>query len=138
MTGSARPGISSFVPARTSYSRLRIGIALSLMKKDRPRATHRPASVAMNGWTLRYVMKKPIVAPNAMPMSSIRAITSHGSMPLPRRRAAEATVVRATTPPTDRSIPPDTMTKVIPMALMSRNGIARSMLRKTCGSRIAS
>ena len=53
VTGSASPGISSFVPARTSYSRLRIGIALSLMKKDRPRATHRPASVAMNGWTLR-------------------------------------------------------------------------------------
>ena len=40
-------------------------IASSLIKKHRPRATHRPARVAMNGWTFRYVMKKPIVAPKA-------------------------------------------------------------------------
>ena len=59
-------------------------------------------------------------------------------MPLFRRRAAEATVVRATTPPTDRSIPPDRITNVIPIALISRNGAARNMLRKTCGSRIPS
>ena len=37
-----------------------MGIASSLIQKHRPRATHRPASVAMNGWTFRYVMKKPI------------------------------------------------------------------------------
>ena len=92
----------------------------------------------MNGWTFRYVMKKPIVAPMAMPMTSMRPMTTHGSMPSPRRRAAEATVVRATTPPTDRSIPPDRMTNVMPIALMSRNGAARKRFRKTCGSRMPS
>ena len=59
-------------------------------------------------------------------------------MPLLRRSAAEATVVRATTPPTDRSIPPDRITKVMPIALISRNGVARNRLRKTCGSRMPS
>ena len=113
-------------------------MALSLMKKHRPRATHRPASVAMNGWTFRYVMKKPITTPNAMPISSTITITSQGSMPSFRRSAAETTVVRATTPPTERSIPPDRITNVMPMALISRNGAARNMLRKTCGSRIPS
>ena len=92
----------------------------------------------MNGCTLRYVMKKPIVAPKAIPMTSTMTITSHGSVPLLRSSAAETTVVSATTPPTDRSIPPDRITNVMPMALISRNGAARSRFRKTWGSRMLS
>ena len=48
------------------------------------------------------------------------------------------TVVRAITPPTDRSMPPDRITNVMPIALIIRNGAARNRFRKTCGSRIAS
>ena len=83
-------------------------------------------------------MKKPIVTPMTMPITSMSPITSHGSIPLLRRRAADATVVSATTPPTERSMPPDRMTNVIPIALMSRNGLARRRFRKICGSRIPS
>ncbi len=82
-------------------------------------------------------MKKPIVAPMTMPIASMRSITTHGSHS-PRSSAAEATVVSAMTPPTDRSIPPDRITKVMPIALIRRNGLARKRLRNTCGSRIPS
>ena len=53
VTGSARPGIRILVWARTSQSRLSMRIASSLIQKHIPRANHRPARVAMNGWTFR-------------------------------------------------------------------------------------
>ncbi len=54
-----------------------------------------------------------------MPISSISGITAQAFQPA-RSSAAEATVVSATTPLTERSIPPVRMTSVIPMALISR------------------
>ena len=74
-----------------------------------PRANHIPARVAMKGCTFMYVMKKPITPPMVMPISSISTITTTGSRPA-SSRAALATVVRAMTPPTERSMPPEMMT----------------------------
>ena len=77
----------------------------------------------MNGCTLRYVMKKPIVAPKRHADHQHDGHDQPRVQPRPRSSAADTTVVSATTPPTDRSMPPDRMTNVIPMALISRNGV---------------
>ena len=57
---------------------------------------------------------------------------------LARSSAAETTVVRTTTPLTERSIPPVKMTKVIPTALIRRNELFRNKFKKTCGLRMPS
>ena len=64
-------------------------------------------------------MKPPMIAPRAIPISSMSRTTIQGLMPS-RSMAAVATVVRAMTPLTDRSIPPDRITRVMPTALISR------------------
>ncbi len=64
-------------------------------------------------------MNPPMIAPRAIPISSISRTTSQGLVSA-RSRAALATVVSATTPLTDRSIPPERITSVMPTALISR------------------
>ena len=42
------------------------------------------------------------------------------------------TAARASIEPTDRSMPPEMMTKVIPMAMIARKEAATAMLEKFC------
>ena len=81
-------------------------------------------------------MKNPITAPNTRPITSMSAMTTTGSQPS-LRSTAEATVVSATTPLTDRSMPPEMMTSPSPTTRMSRKGVVMNRLRKACPSRMA-
>ena len=81
-------------------------------------------------------MNRPITAPNSRPITSISGMTSHGSHPSVSS-AAEATVVSATTPPTDRSIPPEMITRPSPTTRMSRNGVVVNRLKNDWPSRMA-
>ncbi len=47
-------------------------------------------------------------------------------------------VVSATIDPTDRSMPPEMITKVMPTATTSRNPLSINRLTNTCGDRKAS
>jgi hypothetical protein len=57
-----------------------------------------------------------MLAPNSVPIRRAMANVSSGSHPLRVIISAEKTPVKAITEPTERSIPPDMMTKVMPMA----------------------
>ena len=74
----------------------------------------------MNGWMLNLVMTKPTISPRKDPAASTVMITAQAGQPS-RSRVAASTEPRAITAPTDRSIPPDRMTKVMPMASGIRN-----------------
>ena len=93
-----------------------------------------PASVTMNGASLKRWIRKPCSAPNAAPVASTSAIAAYGFQPA---LSSEATnmVVSAMTAPTDRSMPPDRITNVIPTATMHRNELSITRLRNTCGER---
>ncbi len=95
----------------------RSGTVLRIEAK--PRAKNIIAKVAMNGWTLKYWIRMPEARPKSPPMAIIRAITSQAFHPA-LIRSTPVTEVKAMTAPTDRSIPPVTMTKVSPTAKMIR------------------
>jgi hypothetical protein len=75
--GSESPGIRLRVCPRICQTRFFMATASSLMKKHIPRANHIPARVAMNGWTFRKAIKLPMIAPSAIPISSMTRITAH-------------------------------------------------------------
>jgi len=50
-------------------------------------------------------------------------------------RLADSMVVSATIEPTDRSIPPDRMTNVMPTATISRKALSISRFMNTCAER---
>ena len=84
------------------------------------------AKVAINGATLPYVMMSPLAAPSAIPIRQQSAMLMTGSMPLLIMPAINA-VESANSEPTERSIPPVRMTKVMPKEI--------SALTETCRSR---
>ena len=63
-------------------------------------------------------------------------MTSAGSQPA-WSRAAVATVVRAMTPPTERSMPPEMMTSDWPTTAINRNGAVLTRLNSGWESRMA-
>ncbi len=72
-------------------------------------------SVTMNGTTRSRVMSRPLTVPHSAAAASAPSAASAGSMPM-RSRSAVTTVLSATMDPTERSMPPETMTIVIPSA----------------------
>ncbi len=58
-------------------------------------------------------------------------MTSPGLKPRCSTKAARTMVVSAITEPTERSIPPEMMTKVIPIAAITRKELSINKLRKT-------
>ena len=64
-------------------------------------------------------------------MSRTRGMVLAGPQPWCSTSAADTMVVSAMTEPTDRSMPPEMMTKVIPMAVTPRKALSMKKLRKT-------
>ena len=73
----------------------------------------------MKGCTSKNCTSTPMNRPIAAPVSSITGATTADGRPS-RMRLAPSIPVKAITAPTDRSIPPVRMTKVIPTARISR------------------
>ncbi len=80
-------------------------------------------------------MNRPITSPNIMPIASTTGKTTQGSSPLSSEAAT--TVVRARMPLTDRSMPPEMITKVSPTTMTIRNGAVLNRLKNACPSRMA-
>ena len=72
-------------------------------------------SVTMKGVTLRRVTRKPVSNPHSEPVTTPNRAAVRGENPAVSMRAI-TTVQRAMVEPTDRSIPPEMMTIVIPSA----------------------
>ncbi|MCY1312678.1 hypothetical protein D9M70_631210 [compost metagenome] len=70
-------------------------------------------------------------APKAVPMSSTSGIATAGLQPRCSTSAASTMVLSATTEPTERSMPPERITKVMPTATMIRKALSISRLRNT-------
>ena len=66
-----------------------------------------------------------------MPSASTSGITTVGGHCCFSTSAADTIVVSAMTEPTDRSMPPERITKVMPTATMHRKALSISRLRKT-------
>ncbi len=81
-------------------------------------------------------MIEPRVNPNRTPITNIKGITTKGLVPF-CSKAAEAAEVRAIIPATERSIPFDRITKVIPIETISRLAVLMNRLKNTCGFCIA-
>ena len=69
----------------------------------------------MKGWTSKYSMTRPIITPSRGPTTSTAPTASGIGQPA-LSAVARITVDSATTDPTDRSMPPVRMTKVMPTA----------------------
>ena len=85
-----------------------------------PRARNMPASVTMKGGTASRWIIPPIAAPKRVVIASSSAKAASGCIPVSRSSTAINTPEKAMTDPTDRSIPPEMMTTVIPTATMPR------------------
>ena len=71
--------------------------------------------VTMNGCSLKRVIKNPLNSPTAAPTASPRGTVSTGGTP-PLRKSATTIPPNPRVDPTERSIPPEAITKVIPRA----------------------
>ena len=71
----------------------------------------------MKGCTLKYWIMTPAITPNSAPNRIISSIESQPLMPM-FMSITPATELNATTAPTDRSMPPETITIVMPTARM--------------------
>jgi hypothetical protein len=74
-------------------------------------------------------MMLPCTNPNKIPITNINGITTYGLIPA-WSNAADAVVVNATTPPTERSIPPVRITNVMPIEPSSRVALLMNRLKK--------
>ena len=115
MAGTGTPSTRPLPTRCRMSSSLREMGVLSLIHSARPRAMVSMARVAMNGTTLPQVMARPLIAPSSRakptaPSMNIQVPLSASSPP--------AMLAAASTDPTDRSIPPVAITKVMPMAMM--------------------
>jgi hypothetical protein len=101
-----------------------IGIESVVSTKQRPRARNIPANVTMKGGIWKTWIRKPMPAPNdaARPRMSMKA--RYGLSPYRSMVTARNTPVKAMTDPTDRSMPPDRITKVMPTATMPRKALS--------------
>src|SRR3954471_814014 len=81
----------------------------------RPRATPIVPSVTMNGTTLSRVTSVPLIVPAHRPVAAPAIAAIDGVHPF-RNASAVITEDSAMTDPTDRSMPPATITNVMPIA----------------------
>ena len=102
-----------------------IWVLRSAMSSARPRAEASIASVAMNGTTLPYAISTPLTSPQAAPTTT--AVNTMAIQPMSSAIACVPVVVAHTDAsariaPTDRSMPPPVITKVMPIADDAEHG----------------
>ena len=135
-------GSQNPLPSRTVRSRLFSHVTGASIRRSsaRPLAAPRTRSivpsVTMNGTTRSWVTSRPLTTPHTAPAAMALAAASAG--PWRCSVTAVATVLNATTDPTDRSMPPATITIVIPSAATHtmtvwRATSSRLAARKNCG-----
>src|SRR5262245_34393892 len=104
-----------------------------VMRKTRPRTSTMVPSVVMNGLTPSLAMIRPLTSPTAapatMPASTPAAIPNF-TITMAATQPANATV-----DPTDRSKPPPTITKVMPIAITAMIEDCTRMLVRLSGDR---
>ncbi len=113
-------GIPKRFPLPTSFRkklspRLEIGFP-SIKIIVRPLYTVMVISVAIKGCRRPFVTSTPLIRPKPVPMASDRNMATPTGMP-PAIKLAQNAVVNASTEPTERSIPPVSITQVIPKAI---------------------
>ena len=87
----------------------------------------------MNGTTRSPVMRTPFIRPHTAPAAIAPAAATSGHDP-PRSSCAVTTVLSAMTDPTDRSIPPATITIVMPSAATHTMAVWRAMSSRLAGA----
>ena len=83
----------------------------------------------MKGVTLRRVTRKPVKRPHKAPVAIPRKAAAKGDTPEAIKRAI-TTVHKAIVEPTERSIPPEMMIKVIPSAAIPTTALWSSIISK--------
>ena len=84
-------------------------------------------NVTMNGGIFRLVIMKPLANPQTKPASTPAAMPS-STDPLPTIVIVPMTPANARIEPTDKSMPPATMTRVMPRAIMLITAVCRTTL----------
>ena len=79
----------------------------------------------------RASISSPINAPKAQPITSTSGKAASGEIPQKPIALARKTPVKAITDPTDRSIPPERITKVMPTAMIPRKALSVRILQIT-------
>ena len=102
--------------------------------KQLPRRRNRPASVMMNGWISQKSMIRPWSAPNPTPNAIIIAPDARGCQPSVSSRAMTIPT-KPIIEPTDRSMPPERITKVDPIAAMMMKALSVRRSPSTCVDR---
>ena len=115
--GAGTPAIRLTAIARNDASKPEIGRP-SVNISAAPRATLIMPSVMMNGGRRPSAITSPLASPHAAPTASA-APTAAGAGQPAFNAAASTTPENATSDPTERSIPPDTMTNVMPTATIA-------------------
>ncbi len=117
ITGTGMPKIFPFPTSFKKKLSPRLEIGLPSMKiMVRPRYTVIVIRVAINGWSRPLVTRRPLIRPNPVPITSARSMARPTGIPFVIKLAQNA-VVKASTEPTERSIPPVSMTQVMPNAI---------------------
>ncbi len=98
--------------------------------KQLPRRRKSPASVTMNGWISQKSMMSPCSAPKARPKTSIIPAETSGCHPRTSRLAI-ATPTKPIIEPIERSMPPDRMTNVVPIAAVMMKALSARMSPRT-------
>ena len=88
------------------------------------------ASVAIRGGTLKRVMISPLMPPARVPARSARTIATASGRPRPCQRVPSRIAVRPRIEPTDRSMPPVTITKVMAKATRLTSAIRRPWFKR--------
>jgi hypothetical protein len=99
-----------------------------------PRATPSMPSVAMKGTTRRRVIAVALSRPTRAPSSTAPSTASDGARPS-RSARAHSTPVSAIVEPTERSMPPATITSVMPIAPMATITVCASTTRRLLAER---
>ena len=106
-----------------------MGSDCSEMRKLTPRKKNIPANVMIKAGIFRVSMSQPMPAPKAAPITSTSGIASSGLTPRGPISMARNTPVKAMTAPTDRSMPPERMTKVMPTATIPKKALSVRILQ---------
>ena len=96
---------------------------------ENPRATLRDPRVTRKGWMAHRTEMKPFAKPRAAPIAREMSIASSVGTPLPSR-SAHTTADRDTIEPTDKSMPPERSTIVMPKAMMLTVAVWLAILMK--------
>jgi len=98
----------------------------------RPRRPPHIPSVTMNGGSRRPVTSPPIRPPQARPPATVATTAAAGDQPRARSDAS-VTVASAICAPTERSMPPLAITRVIPSAAVATTAVCSSMISRFAG-----